>query len=264
MTVILPFDSHNHVHMGPSSPHQAMSVPLCGMAIMSTHPRDFSTVLDLSTTLSSESQHVVPCFGVHPWFLHETDSNWLSQVETSIAETPQAIVGEIGLDGFHFDPHTQELTSSIESQQKAFMDQMELAARYDRPVSIHVVQCLGALFESLSILKKKKKLPSQLYFHAFGGKLGSVDQVIAACKGSEVFFGFAPIINFRSPKTADVIRKVGLDRLLLETDHEDAAAVPESVHSGIDLIAEALGCSKEEVIEKTTANAFRFYRLSSS
>ena len=105
-------------------------------------------------------------------------------------------------------------------------------------------------------------MPSQMYFHAFGGKLGSVDQLIAACKGSEVYFGFAPIINFRSHKTADVIRKVGLDRLLLETDHEDAACVPESVESGIRIIAEALGCSEQDVIEKTTANAFHFYRLS--
>jgi TatD DNase family protein len=264
MKVILPFDSHNHIHMGPSSPQQALTVPLSGMAIMSTHPRDFSTVLDLSTTLSNDSRHIVPCFGIHPWFLHKTESNWMTELEYRLAETPHAIVGEIGLDGFHFDANTQQLTSSLEDQKQAFLEQMELAAQYDRPVSIHTVHCFGTLFESLSLLKKKKKLPSQMYFHAFGGKVGTVDQLIAACKGSKVYFGFAPVINFRSPKTADVIRKVGLSRLLLETDHEDAAYVPESVQSGIRIIAEALGCAEQEVIETTTANAFQFYRLSRS
>lgn len=262
--IILPFDSHNHVHLGPSLPLEALSAaPLSGMAVMSTHPRDFDTVLHLTKTLSTQSRQVVPCLGVHPWFLHEIDNDneWLNDLEKRIAETHTAVVGEIGMDGFHFDAQTLQLTSSMECQQTAFLNQMELAFHYNRPVSIHAVQCFGTLLESLSLLKKKRKLPLQLYFHAFGGKVGTVNQLLAACRGSEVYFGFAPVVNFRSPKTADVIRHVGLDRLLLETDHEDAALVVDSIHTGVDLLAQALECSHEQVIEQTTANAFRFYRL---
>ena len=182
-------------------------------------------------------------------------------------------MGEIGLDGFHFDPKTGDLTSSIEEQVKAFELMMGVAVRQDRPVSIHAVQSFGPLMESLSRLKKKKNkknknglgLPPKMYFHAFGGKEGTVDQLTALCgrKQGSVYFGFAPVVNFRSNKTFKVIRKVGLNRLVLETDHEDAGLVLHSMEEGIRLVAEALEESEERVVEVTTRNAFDLYGLGS-
>jgi TatD DNase family protein len=151
----------------------------------------------------------------------------------------------------------------MDSQVKAFEAQMEVAARLDRPVSIHAVQCMGQLLASLAKLKKSHGLPPKVYFHAFSGKPATVDQLIALCgtRPGQVYFGFAAVINFRSPKTAEVIRKVGLDRLVLETDHEDAALVPDSMELGIDLISKALNEPRETVIERTTRNAFNLYGL---
>jgi Tat protein secretion system quality control protein TatD with DNase activity len=146
---------------------------------------------------------------------------------------------------------------------------MELAARLERPVSIHTVQCFGPLFATISQIKKTqiKKgpnvLPPKMYFHAFGGKMGTIEQILALCgrQAGKVYFGFAPIINFRSPKTATVVRTVGIERLVLETDHEDAALVHTSMKLGIKCIASALGIPEQEVIERTTANAFDLYNL---
>ena len=156
----------------------------------------------------------------------------------------------------------------MEKQVEAFELQMNLAARLHRPVSVHTVQCFGHLMESLSRLKKSKYgLPPKIYFHAFGGKLGTVDQLVSLCmkgkgKALRVYFGFAPICNFRSPKTAAVIRKVGIDMLVLETDVEDSVVVPESMQQGASLIAEALSLTVETVIERTTENAYELYGLS--
>ena len=109
-------------------------------------------------------------------------------------------------------------------------------------------------------------LPPAIYFHAFGGKCGVVDQLAGLCRRSHThcYFGFAPVINFRSPKTAAVVRHVGLDRLLLETDHEDSALVPESMQQCIQFYAEALGVDPTTVVERTTMNAFDLYRLDKS
>lgn len=254
-----------------------MTGGLSGVAIMSTHPRDFCIVRQLSTSLpaSCPGLKVVPCYGVHPWFLHEVDDKhweasiegvplWLQDLEDLVKSTPEAIVGEIGLDGFHFDGETGELTSSIDDQVKAFEAQMEIAARLQRPVSVHAVHSMGPLMMSLAKLKKTKLgLPPKVYFHAFGGKVGTVDQLLALCgtKPGQTYFGFAPLVNFRSPKTATVIRKVGLKRLVLETDHEDAALVPESMQEGISLIADALDLPREMVVEQTTRNAIDLYGL---
>lgn len=292
---LLPFDSHNHVHMGPTEPLRALLGPMAtsqtndnnpaaafisGMAIMSTHPRDYARVLQISHELSNQRPgvRIVPCFGVHPWWLHELRDEdwerpnlstqrprWINQLEDLLLSNSDSIVGETGLDGFHFDPVTKDLVSSMEKQVEAFRLQMELAARLKRPVSLHGVQAFGPLLETLSLLKNSDVgLPPKIYFHAFGGKVGTVDQVTAICgrDPGRCFFGFAPVVNFRSPKTADVIRKVGIDRLVLETDHEDAALVTESLVDGIRLIAGALDMDETQVVERTTANAFHLYGLS--
>jgi Tat protein secretion system quality control protein TatD with DNase activity len=67
--------------------------------------------------------------------------------------------------------------------------------------------------------------------------------------------------DFRSKKTTDVIRKVGLERLVLESDHEDAALVAGSIEASISFIAEALQVERDEVIQKTSENAFHLYGL---
>lgn len=278
----LPFDAHNHVHMGPSSPLVALqsavdgTTLLRGMALMSTHPRDYTRVTQLMQSLPKQvpGTRIVPCYGVHPWFLHElTERDWeanssglphfAQDLDALIASTPNAIVGEIGLDKARYDPDTLELPTPMEKQIIAFEVQMEIAARRERPVSVHCVQSWGPMMQVLSRLKKKSSvgLPSRIYFHAFGGKVGTVDQLMALCGRDNTYFGFSPVINFRSPKTKDVIRHIGLDRLVLETDHEDASRVSESMEIGIRLLAEASDESEETVVERTTANAFTLYNL---
>lgn len=69
--------------------------------------------------------------------------------------------------------------------------------------------------------------------------------------------------DFRSPKTAQVMKKVGLERLVLESDHEDAALVQESMRQGIAYIADTFAVDERTVIEKTTENARVLYGLSS-
>jgi len=239
----------------------------------------------------------VPCFGVHPWWLHELTEQdweeqqqqrdgddddigapkrlllprWILELEELLLSHPEAAVGETGLDAFHFDPVTRELVSPVETTQvQAFRLQLQLAVRHQRPVSVHCVQAWGPLMRVLSeeLKKSSSRIRQQLlpaiYFHAFGGKVGTVDQLTALCRSTTTggcYFGFAPVVNFRSPKTADVVRKVGIDRLLLETDHEDAALVPESIQEGIRFLAEALDMEPCEVVERTTANAFAFYGI---
>jgi Tat protein secretion system quality control protein TatD with DNase activity len=280
----LPFDAHNHVHMGPTSPLAALqsvgergaTTILCGMALMSTHPRDYPRVTQLTESLPKQvpGTRIVPCYGVHPWFLHELSErdwepspsgvpNFVESLDELIASTPNAMVGEIGLDRARYDPDTLDLPTPIERQVIAFEAQMTIAAKRKRPVSIHSVQSFGPMMQVLSRLKKNPSvgLPPKIYFHAFGGKVGTVDQLLALCGRDTTTFGFAPVINFRSPKTADVIRHIGLDRLVLETDHEDASRVPESIENGIRLLAEALDESEETIVERTTANAFELYSL---
>lgn len=58
------------------------------------------------------------------------------------------------------------------------------------------------------------------------------------------------------------MQKIGLERLVLETDHEDASLVSDSLRQGIAFIAEALKVDEATVIETTTQNAYELYCLS--
>mmetsp|Transcript_12411 Transcript_12411/g.36566 ORF Transcript_12411/g.36566 Transcript_12411/m.36566 type:complete len:100 (-) Transcript_12411:125-424(-) len=90
--------------------------------------------------------------------------------------------------------------------------------------------------------------------------LWSIKSMLPAGKRMKLL-GFAPIINFRSPKTADVIRKVGIDRLVLESDRENYIPVKNDLAENAKYIAEALEMDPAEVIEKTSENALRFYGI---
>lgn len=48
----------------------------------------------------------------------------------------------------------------------------------------------------------------------------------------------------------------------METDHEDAERVMDSMKQGIEYIAAALDISEEELVEQTTLNAQTLYGIS--
>ena len=58
------------------------------------------------------------------------------------------------------------------------------------------------------------------------------------------------------------MQKVGLERLVLETDHEDAAFVQESLRQGVEFMAEVFGVDEKTIIETTTRNAHALYGIS--
>jgi len=289
-----------------------------GAAIMSTHPRDYKQVDSVVSKLREESYNAIPCYGVHPWFLHDVDNiygeeedwEWLIELRKHLIDNPDAIVGEIGLDGARWreveeaeddtDKRDMDgvtiwnrkriLSCQMEIQQKAFEQQLYIATELERPVSIHVVKAWGELFDSLDNVRDKmrqkylkecndgneskqstKKKPKQLllpptiYFHAFSGKAGVINSLLAACeKGNvsreNVFFGFAPAIpNFYTSKTPTIMRQIGINQLVIETDLEDSTNVWNDLQRGVEGISRAVDLDVCQVADITYQNAKRLY-----
>lgn len=163
---------------------------------MSTHPRDYSAIESAVNELRKRSFKAVPCYGVHPWFLNDvlTDPEasrvlengeevWFNELKQRLQLHPDAIVGEIGLDGARWVDldggyransavdeneikHSDEksiwdrnrtLVCPMNLQKDAFVKQLLLAAEMKRPVSIHVVRAWGELFDSLNEVRQKMK-----------------------------------------------------------------------------------------------------------
>jgi Tat protein secretion system quality control protein TatD with DNase activity len=312
--VALPFDAHNHIQLGPIpvlirgaiDSDLMLSTCVRGMAVMSTHPRDYPKLLEMERAsmenIGSDNGmvRILPCLGVHPWFLHELGDDewaaatgpadgpvavdgsavrqcpsprlvpkWVADLEQYLLAHPHLPVGEIGLDNFHFDPVTKELTTPMDRQAEAFRYQLQLATTHRRPVSIHCVRAMGRIMDAFNDVynyEKQHQLPPRIYFHAFGGKAATVTQLVQTLErkrnvDTRIYFGFAPIVNFQSPKTVEVIQAVGLDRLVLETDHEDVRRIGPSMKVAVECIADALSISHEELIQATNENVKKLYNL---
>ena len=111
-------------------------------------------------------------------------------------------------------------------------------------------------------------LPPIIYFHAFGGKPAVVDQLDAICReksvashATETFYGFAPVVNFQSPKTELVMEKVGIERLVLESDLEDYHSVLNDLETSVGFTARVFGMGEDDVLRQTNANARYIYGL---
>lgn len=99
---------------------------------------------------ASISPYILPALGVHPWYLHNTTTDWLKRLESLLLQHPRALVGEIGLCKMARNLRTEENKEfALQRQRKAFSDQMHLAAKLRRPVSVHCVKQHRVLLDIL-------------------------------------------------------------------------------------------------------------------
>lgn len=147
---------------------------------------------------------VIPCFGVHPWFIEECSSDWHSVLEEYLMKVPSG-VGEIGLDRLR-----NYSTEAV--QEDAFRAQLDIARRLNRPVMIHCVRAWGWMVD---VLRSEPDLPAGLMFHSFGGSTDTVK--LLARMGA--YFSFSGKVLFTNyGRARDSILSVPQDRLLIETD----------------------------------------------
>ncbi len=154
--------------------------------------------------------------GLHPYFIEEHQEEHLAWVEQELQQHSQLAVGEIGLDA---------TCAQYEWQQHLFKAQLELAARYQRPMILHHRRSQADL---LKIIKPYlSQLPVQPgILHAFSGSTEQAKQWV------ELGFklGVGGVITYaRANKTRTAIAKAPLASLVLETD---APSMPLSGKQG--------------------------------
>lgn len=158
----------------------------------------------------------VKCYmtlGIHPY--HATD---LYDGTTSLQEladtgkqlvaqedSPLVAFGEIGLDYFHLDRADKNM------QQKAFIDQLELATAFDLPLFLHA---RDACEDFISIIKPFiPRLRKGGIVHSFAGSKAEMLSLVD--------LGFDISVNgvsFKTDEQLEMVKAIPLERLQLETD----------------------------------------------
>ncbi|MBQ6044856.1 MAG: TatD family hydrolase [Bacteroidales bacterium] len=186
------------------------------------------------------------------------DKAWRDEIDAMLRYRDRDVVaiGEIGLD-YHYGA---EFASE---QREAFRIQLELAAEMNLPVNIHLREATDDFF---SIMDSCAGLGLRGSLHAFSG---SFETFMRVQKYGEWYVGIGGVVTFKKASLAEAVKRIPLDRIILETDSPYLTPVPhrgernESMYIPLiaDKIAELKGIGPEEVAEVTTSNARRLFNL---
>jgi TatD DNase family protein len=174
----------------------------------------------------------------------------LSQKEGVVA------IGEAGLDYWYKPKGAKRREEYINKQKEIFENQLDLAKEVNLPIVIHCRSAFNDLIEILSI----KNVPGVI--HCFTGTKEDVDKLLEL----GYYFGINGIIF--KVDLDESIKAIPLEKMLLETDcpylsppNFEERNNPFSIDLIIDEISRIKGISKEEIIEKTTQNAKKLFKI---
>ena len=198
------------------------------------------------------------CFammGLHPCCIKENFEQELLMVKHWLTIKSFAAIGEIGLDFYH--------DSNFATQQfKAFSTQMEWAILFDKPIVIHT---RNAMQETINLVKEFVPKGIRGIFHCFSGSYESAKEIINA----GFYLGIGGVLTYKNSGLPEVLKKIDLKHLVLETDAPYLSPVPfrgkRNESSYLKYIAAKLAEVKEVSIETvaaaTTANAEKIFGL---
>jgi len=205
--------------------------------------------------LDLEARHpsVRPSAGVHPHLAAKAGAmRWLA----GLARDPRVVaIGECGLD-YHYDFSPRDV------QRDVFARQLELAAEVSLPVIIH---CRESEDDLIAALRAGYSRERRAVVHCF---TGTYDFGRALVDEFDVYLGIGGAVTFKKAEALhDAVRRLPLDRLVLETDcpymtptpHRGKRNEPSYILLTCARVAELRDLTAEAVAQATTANASRLF-----
>lgn len=193
--------------------------------------------------------------GLHPCYVKENFQQELIVVKEWLSNRNFSAVGEIGLD-YYWDK-----TFAAE-QVIAFRNQIEWSIEYKLPIVIHT---RNAMQETIEIVKEYVPKGVRGIFHCFGGNFENAVEIIDA----GFYLGIGGVLTYKNAGLVNVLSKIDLQHLVLETDAPYLSPVPfrgkrnESSYLKyvVEKLAEIKKCSVETVAKVTTENAEKIFGL---
>lgn len=207
--------------------------------------------------LAEKHEFIFAAVGWHPTdaidMKLEEDLAWIEK----LCSHPKVVaIGEIGLD-YYWD------TSPKEVQQTVFREQIRLARKLNKPIIIHN---RDAHEDILRLLKEENASDVGGIMHCFSGSWETAQQ----CLDLNFYISFGGPVTYKNARVPkEVLERVPLDRLLLETDapyltpHPHRGKRNESAYVRIiaETAAQLKGLTLEEIANITSENGRRLLGL---
>lgn len=190
--------------------------------------------------------------GIHPENVESYNEEDINYIKEHINDNNILAIGEIGLDYYW-------TKDNKEDQKELFEKQLALAEKVNKPVIIHSRE---ATLDTIEILKKYNV---RGVIHSFSGSYET------ACIYIKMGFllGINGVITFKNCNLKDVIEKIDLSNIILETDSPYLTPVPyrgernDSTHIEdiAKFICDIKGITLEELSLETNNNIKRIFDI---
>ena len=227
------------------------------MELFDTHAHLSDVACDVRTAdrtieLIDRYPFIYGTVGMHPHDVSAMDNALMDRISDILQHKKMLALGEIGLD-YHYD------LSPRDCQRKWFAEQLELAKQLGYPVVLHIREAFGDCMDILHAHRDGLRGVMHCYS-------GSVETAFE-CLDLGLKFSFGGAVTFKNAKKpVEVVQKLPLDSIMLETDcpymtpvpHRGERNHPGFMHLTAEKIAEVRGISAEEVCSAAykTANSF--------
>ncbi len=189
-----------------------------------------------------------PMLGLHPVYVKENYMEELEAIEKRLDERPLIAIGEIGSDAYWDKQFLKE-------QEEAFDIQCRWAIERDLPIVIHARDSMD--MQIRMVQQQDEALKG--VFHCFTGTEEQAKEIISL----NFFLGVGGILTYKNSTLKEVLRIIGLDRVVLETDSPYLPPVPyrgkrnESSFLSyvVDVLSDTLSIGNNEVERITSRNA---------
>ncbi len=215
---------------------------------------DSSSITDMLNLANKYPDNCYPLMGLHPTSVDENFEKELETVEEYLKKQKFYGIGEIGID-LYWDK------TFLPQQEQAFIHQIKLAKQYSLPIVIHV---RDSFEETLRIVDKYNDDKLTGIFHCFTGSYEQANHII---QYGGFKLGIGGVLTFKNSKLDQVVQKIPLEHIVLETDSPYLAPSPyrgkrnESAYvvKVAEKLAEIYGLPLQEVAKITSDNAGQIF-----
>lgn len=219
---------------------------------------DSTSIASLLRVCHDYAKYCFPMIGLHPTSVNEGYEDELRIVEQELSTRRDEYVGigEIGMDLYWDQTYVTE-------QQIALKRQLDWALAYDLPVVIHCREAFSYIYK---VLESYRHTPLRGIFHSFTGTREEAGRIL---EFPRFLIGINGVVTFKKSTLPEVLSRIPLERIVLETDAPYLTPVPyrgrrnESSFIKYTLmkVAEVYGLSPEEVSAVTSETALKVFGM---
>ncbi|MDU5325742.1 TatD family hydrolase [Campylobacter ureolyticus] len=200
--------------------------------------------------------------GVHPYHADEFDINYLRDF---LDDRKCVAVGECGLDYFKIKEHfnsDEEVLANKNLQKKIFLDQINLAIQFKKPLIIHARDANEDIY---NISKEHSKKLFGAVLHCY-----NASKLLLSLKDEGFYFGIGGVLTFKNAKNlVEILDQIPLSNIVIETDAPYLAPTPNRGKRNepafttfvAQKMAEILNLEVSKIEEITTKNAEKLFKI---